>query len=513
MGRHAQRDPRHIIDASVWVSIWPGSAIVITVLGFNFLGDGLRHPRPAPRRRRRQPRGRQGPRSRVDRLSGRPGRPGRADRRRERRVPRSAATSRSRAGGSSRSATSRARRPRARSMLTDGSSVRFRRPDSHSDFTLLDVPDGAIDDLPARAHDRGRRRLRLDVRARVRRLSPVHRGAHADVRLRRADRVGLVRRAPFLPEQCGPLRTWPGSSATTPCATRPASSRPSPFEEELQEMEWHVAPRRSEAGALGLSGPGSKFDPGRSAPTEGFVPRTRWSAASTATTRARPEPRRAPGRLDRGVPDDRPPRAVRRARSRTSTCATAPAQPRAWRRGRDTMAAARDGGMDVLADTTPFRDGLGQMAGILPQWVLADGWEEAQKRLRDPGNRERLRGDCDRYWRSSTTATGSAFGSRPRPSTGASEGHSVRPGRGRMGLDPWDALRDPRRGRPRIESLLSWASFHRPRAPGRDASRTRLLARGRRLHGPRSTRRSKRSAGHPVCLPGTSTTSPTTSAS
>ena len=30
------------IDASVWVSIFPGAAIAITVLGFNFLGDGLR---------------------------------------------------------------------------------------------------------------------------------------------------------------------------------------------------------------------------------------------------------------------------------------------------------------------------------------------------------------------------------------------------------------------------------------------------------------------------------------
>jgi len=30
------------IDASVWVSVWPGAAIMITVLGFNFLGDGLR---------------------------------------------------------------------------------------------------------------------------------------------------------------------------------------------------------------------------------------------------------------------------------------------------------------------------------------------------------------------------------------------------------------------------------------------------------------------------------------
>src|SRR3954470_17474700 len=30
------------VDANVWMSIWPGSAIMLVVLGFNFLGDGLR---------------------------------------------------------------------------------------------------------------------------------------------------------------------------------------------------------------------------------------------------------------------------------------------------------------------------------------------------------------------------------------------------------------------------------------------------------------------------------------
>jgi peptide/nickel transport system permease protein len=33
---------RAYIDSSVWMSIFPGAAIAITVLGFNFLGDGLR---------------------------------------------------------------------------------------------------------------------------------------------------------------------------------------------------------------------------------------------------------------------------------------------------------------------------------------------------------------------------------------------------------------------------------------------------------------------------------------
>ena len=63
------------------------------------------------------------------------------------------------------------------------------------------------------------------------------------------------------------------------------------------------------------------------------------------------------------------------------------------------MAAAREAGMDVLADTTPFLDGLGQLAGILPPWVSADGTEAALGQLRNPATRNRLRTECDRYWR------------------------------------------------------------------------------------------------------------------
>jgi peptide/nickel transport system permease protein len=33
---------RSYIDQSVWMSIFPGLAIMIVVMGFNFLGDGLR---------------------------------------------------------------------------------------------------------------------------------------------------------------------------------------------------------------------------------------------------------------------------------------------------------------------------------------------------------------------------------------------------------------------------------------------------------------------------------------
>ncbi len=75
------------------------------------------------------------------------------------------------------------------------------------------------------------------------------------------------------------------------------------------------------------------------------------------------------------------------------------APERGWERAVEMMAAAREEGLDVLADTTPFLDGLGSLAGILPPWVSADGTDAALARLRDPETRVRLRTECDRYWR------------------------------------------------------------------------------------------------------------------
>lgn len=70
-----------------------------------------------------------------------------------------------------------------------------------------------------------------------------------------------------------------------------------------------------------------------------------------------------------------------------------------WRRAVAMMGEARDAGLDVEADTTPFEAGIGMMIGILPDWLLDDGPVEAARRLADPAVRRRLRGDCDRYWR------------------------------------------------------------------------------------------------------------------
>lgn len=71
----------------------------------------------------------------------------------------------------------------------------------------------------------------------------------------------------------------------------------------------------------------------------------------------------------------------------------------AWERAVASVDAARSGGLDVLTDTTPYPYGTGMMAGILPDWLFANGVEGALEGLRDAEVRRRLRGDCDRYWR------------------------------------------------------------------------------------------------------------------
>lgn len=75
------------------------------------------------------------------------------------------------------------------------------------------------------------------------------------------------------------------------------------------------------------------------------------------------------------------------------------APPGAWRDAVDLLEAARHEGVDVEADTTPFRQGLGMMIGILPQWLLSQGFGAVAEQLLDPSVRQRLRGECDRYWR------------------------------------------------------------------------------------------------------------------
>jgi N-acyl-D-amino-acid deacylase len=70
-----------------------------------------------------------------------------------------------------------------------------------------------------------------------------------------------------------------------------------------------------------------------------------------------------------------------------------------WARAVDMMMKAKDQGIDVSADTTPFRYGLGQLSAIFPEWLIADGYAEAARALKDNLVRDRVRLECDRYWR------------------------------------------------------------------------------------------------------------------
>ncbi len=75
------------------------------------------------------------------------------------------------------------------------------------------------------------------------------------------------------------------------------------------------------------------------------------------------------------------------------------APPRGWERAVGLMEQARAKGMDVQADMTPFRYGMGDMAGILPPWLMEKGPAHAAGLLADPEIRRRAKEDSDRYWR------------------------------------------------------------------------------------------------------------------
>jgi N-acyl-D-amino-acid deacylase len=225
-------------------------------------------------------------------------------------------------------------------------------------------------------------------------------------------------------------------------------------EEELQRMERHVA-EAMDAGALGLS-TGLEFYPGRSAPTEEIVRLNKVVGRHDGyyTSHVRTRDTQLQDSIDEFLTIVRE-GGTRGEISHLNVRHRTGAAPGAWQRAVETMAKAREEGLDVLADTTPFRDGLGQMAGILPQWVLADGWEEAQKRLRDTANRERLRGDCDRYWRFIHNGDWNRVRLQASLEYPELEGVPFDQAAAQMGLDPWDAYFEILAAAgPAIESVL-----------------------------------------------------------
>jgi N-acyl-D-amino-acid deacylase len=229
---------------------------------------------------------------------------------------------------------------------------------------------------------------------------------------------------------------------------------PQATEEQLRLMEGFVA-EAMEAGALGLS-TGLEFNPGRQAPTEEIVRLNKVVGRHGGyyTSHIRNRDQWLQSSIDEFLlivreGDTKGEISHLNVRHRTN------AAPGAWQRAVGTFAAARESGLDVLADTTPFRDGLGQMAGILPQWVLADGSEEACKRLNDRAVRERLRGECDRYWRFIHKGDWHRVRLQASPQHPGLEGKDFHEIATLLGTDEWNAyfqiLAD---AGPAIESLL-----------------------------------------------------------
>jgi len=71
----------------------------------------------------------------------------------------------------------------------------------------------------------------------------------------------------------------------------------------------------------------------------------------------------------------------------------------AWLKSVGILERTRDEGLDVLTDCIGYQNGIGNLAAILPPWVLEGGAEKAAERMKDNSVRKRLRTECDRYWR------------------------------------------------------------------------------------------------------------------
>lgn len=114
----------------------------------------------------------------------------------------------------------------------------------------------------------------------------------------------------------------------------------------------------------------------------------------------------------------------------------------AWRDAVDRLHRARDGGLDVVADITPLCDGIGLATGLLPAWVLEGGYGAAARRLTSPYVRDRVRRDCDRYWRFVHRGRWDRVGLLRSPGLPELEGLGLPEIAERRGQDCWEALFD-----------------------------------------------------------------------
>ena len=118
------------------------------------------------------------------------------------------------------------------------------------------------------------------------------------------------------------------------------------------------------------------------------------------------------------------------------------APPDGWHRAVERLHAEREAGLDVLADMTPYPDGIGLAAGLLPGWLLADGAAVAARRLGDRAVRRRVRDDSDRYWRFVHRGEWDRVVLGASPATPELEGLTFPEIAARRGRDEWDCFLD-----------------------------------------------------------------------
>ena len=154
-----------------------------------------------------------------------------------------------------------------------------------------------------------------------------------------------------------------------------------------------------EAGALGLS-TGLEFDPGRLASFDEIVEVAKVAGeyGGYYTSHIRNRDAGLQAAVDECIEVGRragSPVQVSHLNVRHNTGAA----EGAWQRAADTVENTRKEGFDVQADMTPFREGMGSLTAILPQWFVAEGQTRGAELLGDKTIRARLRNECDRYWR------------------------------------------------------------------------------------------------------------------
>ena len=169
-------------------------------------------------------------------------------------------------------------------------------------------------------------------------------------------------------------------------------------ENEMQDME-NAVREAMEAGALGLS-TGLEFEPGRTAPTEEVnrLAKVAGEYGGCYSSHIRNRDAHLQESIEEFLKIVRQSGTIGEI-SHLNVRYNSGAPEGAWERAVATMERSRQEGLDVMADTTPFPDGIGQLAAILPPWVKAEGSAKAAELLGDPAVRKRLRNECDRYWR------------------------------------------------------------------------------------------------------------------